>query len=182
MVQPIPEGCHSVIPHLVVRNANEAIDFYVRAFGAKELGRWPSPDGKHVLHASIQIGDSMVMLCDELPQMKRWLAPQSLGGTSVALQLWSEDADAAFRRAVKAGAKVSLPLAPSLPAGCESSRRLVAESPEPRGRMRRAERKLKTLFRVTVNNQPRKVPCLRSRQARSSGTYASANSRKTMTL
>jgi uncharacterized glyoxalase superfamily protein PhnB len=111
MVQPIPEGCHSVIPHLVVRNANEAIDFYVRAFGAKELGRWPSPDGKHVLHASIQIGDSMVMLCDELPQMKRWLAPQSLGGTSVALQLWSEDADAAFRRAVKAGAKVSLPLA-----------------------------------------------------------------------
>lgn len=110
-VQPIPEGCHAVTAHLVVRNAKEAIEFYIRAFGAKELGRMPTPDGKYILHATLQIGDSQLMLCDEMPAMQRWLSPQSLNGTSVALHLWSEDVDAAFGRAVKAGARVSLPVA-----------------------------------------------------------------------
>ena len=108
--RPIPEGYHSITPHLVVRNAAEAIEFYKRAFSAEELHRMPTPDGKFLMHAELKIGNSIVMLCDELPGMERWVSPQSLEGTSVALHIWCEDVDAAFGRAVKAGAKVSMPL------------------------------------------------------------------------
>jgi uncharacterized glyoxalase superfamily protein PhnB len=107
----IPPGRHTVGPHLVVRNAAEAIEFYKKAFGAQELSRMPTPDGKFVLHAELQIGDSVVMLCDEFPGMERWVSPQSLDGTTVALHIWCEKVDAAFKRAVKAGARVSMPLA-----------------------------------------------------------------------
>jgi len=110
-VKPIPEGSHTVTAHMVVRNANEAIEFYVRAFGAEELGRMSTPDGKFVIHATLRIGDSLVMLCDEMPQMERWVSPQALNGTSVALHIWSADVDGAFEKAVKAGARVSMPVA-----------------------------------------------------------------------
>ena len=108
--RPIPEGYHSVTPHLVVRNAAEAIEFYKRAFSAEELHRMPTPDGKFLMHAELKIGNSIVMLCDEFPGMERWVAPQSLNGTTVALHIWCEDVEAAFGQAVKAGAKVSMPL------------------------------------------------------------------------
>ncbi|MBI3668254.1 MAG: VOC family protein [Acidobacteria bacterium] len=108
-VRAIPEGYHTVTPHLVVRGAGRAIEFYKKAFGAQERGRMPGPGGL-LMHAELKIGDSVVMLCDEFPQMERWVAPDSLKGTTTALHLYVEDADVVFARAVAAGAKVSMPL------------------------------------------------------------------------
>ncbi len=108
-VQPIPEGYHTVTPFLSVEDASEAIEFYTRAFGAQELGRMASPDGKVIWHAELQIGDSRLMLNDEFPEMGS-RAPQSLGGTAGSLHLYVEDADAVFQRALEAGATVSMPI------------------------------------------------------------------------
>ena len=108
-VRPIPEGYHSVTPALLVRGAAQAIDFYTRAFGARELGRMPAPDGQRIWHAELQIGDARLMLADEFPDMGGH-APESLGGTPVSLHLYLEDADAAVQRAVDAGATVIQPL------------------------------------------------------------------------
>ena len=109
-VKPIPPGHHSLTPHLVVRNAAAAMDFYKKAFGAEEVLRMPGPDGKSIMHAELQIGDSRLFLVDEMPTGQCSKGPQSLGGTSVALHLWSENADATFERAVKAGATPTMPL------------------------------------------------------------------------
>ena len=106
--KPIPEGYHSITPHLIVRSADNAIEFYKRAFGAEERGRHSSPDGK-IMHSEIKIGDSILMLVDEYPEWK-CLGPESRGGTSVTLHLYVEDADAVFNRAVAAGAKVLMPV------------------------------------------------------------------------
>jgi uncharacterized glyoxalase superfamily protein PhnB len=108
-VKPVPEGMHTVTPHLVCAGAADAIEFYKKAFGATELMRLPSPDGK-LMHGSIRIGDSVVMLVDENPQWKIH-GPKALKGTSVTIHLMVENADAAFERAVSAGAKVIMPLA-----------------------------------------------------------------------
>jgi len=108
-VKAIPEGFHSVTPHLTVRGAAKAIDFYKRAFGAEELGRMPAPDGK-VMHAAIKIGDSVVFLNDEFPEMGG-RSPEALGGTPAALHLYVGDVDKAFARAVAAGAEVRAPVA-----------------------------------------------------------------------
>lgn len=108
--KPIPTGFHTITPKVVVRDADHAIDFYQRAFGAKERMRVPGPDGKIILHAELMIGDSIFMLTEEKPQMG-CLGPQSLGGTPVELSLYIEDVDKAFNRAVSAGATVRLPLA-----------------------------------------------------------------------
>lgn len=110
-VQPIPKGRHTVTPHLVVQNAAQAIEFYKTAFAAEEIARMPAPDGEFLMHAEVKIGDSIVMLCDELPGMDRCLSPKSLGGTSVTVHIWSEDVDALYERALKAGAAASMPLA-----------------------------------------------------------------------
>jgi PhnB protein len=108
-VRAIPEGYHTMTPHLVVRGAERAIEFYKKAFGAVERGRMAAPGGL-IGHAELKIGDSILMLSDEFPQMTRWVAPDSLKGTTTALHLYVEDADAFFARAVAAGAKVSMPL------------------------------------------------------------------------
>jgi len=102
MVQPVPAGYHSVTPYLMVRDANRALAFYAQAFGARELMRLPTPDGK-VAHAEVMIGDSHVMLADESREFPR---PQTLNGVGVSLMLYVDDVDAMFARAVKAGAKV----------------------------------------------------------------------------
>lgn len=107
-VQPIPPGFHSITPHLIVYDARAAIDFYKRAFGAVELGCMPSPDGK-IMHAAIKIGDSIVMLCDEFRNYGQ-MAPTSLGGSPVTIHLYVTDVDAAFERAVLAGATIEMPL------------------------------------------------------------------------
>ena len=108
-VKPIPEGMHTVTPHLVCAGAADAIEFYKKAFDAAELGRLPGPQGK-LMHAAIRIGDSAVMLVDEFPEMGAF-GPKSLKGSPVTIHLYVEHVDAAFERAVAAGAKVKMPLA-----------------------------------------------------------------------
>ena len=108
-VKAIPDGMHSLTPHLVCRGAAAAIDFYGRAFGAIELFRLPGPDGR-LIHACVRIGDSQLFLVDEMPEHGA-LGPQALKGTPVTLHLQVEDADAAFARAMRAGAMVTMPLA-----------------------------------------------------------------------
>ena len=107
--RPIPDGYHTLTPALTVRGAAQAIEFYVRAFGARELGRMAAPDGLQIWHAELQIGDSRLMLADEFPDMGGQ-APDSLGGTPVTMHLYVEDADAFVERAVGAGATVIQPL------------------------------------------------------------------------
>ena len=106
-VNPIPEGYRTVTPYLIIRDAARAIEFYVKAFGAKEVMRMPLPDGK-LAHAEIQIGDSMIMMADENPE---WGArsPQALNGTPVGVFLYVPDVDATFQRAVDAGATPTMP-------------------------------------------------------------------------
>jgi PhnB protein len=103
-VKPIPEGYHSVTPYLIIEGAGEAIEFYKKAFGAKELFRFPTPDGK-VGHAEMKIGDSPIMLADAYPAMG-YKSPKSLGGSPVSLMLYVEDIDTVFNQAVEAGATV----------------------------------------------------------------------------
>ena len=106
--QPIPEGYHSVNPSLAIDGASEAIEFYKRAFGARERMRMPAPDGR-IAHAELEVGDSVVMLSDPFPQSEV-RPPRELGGTSVSVFLYVEDVDAVFQQAVDAGATVTMPL------------------------------------------------------------------------
>jgi len=101
---PIPAGFHTVTPQLNMANAAAAIEFYKKAFGAKEKVRMPGPDGK-VGHAEIEIGDSRIMLTGEYAAMN-FLSPLSRGGTTVTLHLYVKDCDALTARAVKAGARL----------------------------------------------------------------------------
>jgi PhnB protein len=107
-VKPVPEGYHTVTAYLTIDGAAAAIDFYRRAFGAKEICRMPSPDGK-IMHAEITIGDSHIMLADE-SSVSETKSPQTLKGTTAGIFLYVEDVDAAFKQAVKAGAKETMPL------------------------------------------------------------------------
>jgi PhnB protein len=107
-VKPIPDGYHSVTPYLIVHDAAGALAFYQKAFGAKELFRFPMPDGK-IGHAEIKIGNSPIMLADEFPQMDA-RSPRSLGGTPTGIMLYVEDVDAVTAQAVAAGAKVVKPV------------------------------------------------------------------------
>jgi PhnB protein len=102
-VKPIPKGYRSLTPYLAVTQAADAIEFYRRAFGAKERMRLDAPDGR-IAHAELEIGDSVVMLADEVPDMA-FRGPASLGGTSVTLHLYVKDVDASFRKATEAGAQ-----------------------------------------------------------------------------
>ena len=102
--KPIPDGYHSVTPYLIIEGAGEAIEFHKQAFGAKELFRFPAPDGK-IGHAEIKIGDSPIMLADAYPDMG-YNGPKSLGGSPVSLMIYVEDVDAVFNQAVQAGATV----------------------------------------------------------------------------
>lgn len=108
IVLPIPQGFHTLTPSLVVRDAPKAMEFYKQAFGAAVKGVHYTPDGK-VMHATLKIGDSPFMLGDEFPSMNS-LSPQSRGGTSVTIHIYCKDVDAAFNRAVSAGAKVLMPV------------------------------------------------------------------------
>jgi PhnB protein len=109
-VKPIPVGYHTVTAYLTARDAARAIDFYKGAFGAVETVQMPGADGKTVMHAELKIGDSIVMLSDEIPGMSTCKSPQSLGGTTVGLFLYVRDVDSAFKRAAGAGCKVIKPL------------------------------------------------------------------------
>lgn len=100
-VKAIPEGYHSITPFLVVKNCADAIEFYKKAFDAEERYRMNMPDGK-VGHAELKIGDSVLMLADEFPEMK-FLSPKSIGGSPVSMYVYVQDVDAMFNNAVTAG-------------------------------------------------------------------------------
>jgi PhnB protein len=102
----------AVSPMLVVSDGAAAIDFYVKAFGAEELGRVPGPDGKRLFHAALRINGSLVMLNDDFPEYAdgKSSTPTALGGTPVTIHLTVTDVDAAFQKAVDAGATVIMPL------------------------------------------------------------------------
>jgi len=108
-VDPVPEGYSTITPHLVIDGAAEAIEFYVKAFGAEEISRMPGPNGR-LMHAEIRIGDSRVMLVDTFPQWGS-KGPDALGGSPVTIHIYVDDADGLFTRAVAAGARVTLPIA-----------------------------------------------------------------------
>jgi PhnB protein len=102
--QQIPGGYHSLTPYLAVKDAENAIKFYIKTFGAKEAGRITMPDGT-IGHCELEIGDSKIYIAEE---NKQWgnLSPQTLGGSPVSLCLYVDDVDAEFARALKEGAKV----------------------------------------------------------------------------
>jgi PhnB protein len=106
--KPIPDGYRTATPYLIVKGAAEAIEFYKRAFGATELLRMADPKGR-VGHAEIRIGDSVIMLADEHPEIGH-RGPRSLGGSSVSILLYLPDVDAVFERAIKAGARTARPV------------------------------------------------------------------------
>ncbi len=108
-VKPIPEGYHTVTPYLAVDDAAEAIDYYKKVIGAKELVRMDAPGGK-IGHAELEVGDSLVMLSDPFPQAST-KPPQELGGTSVSVFLYVEDVDATVKQAVDAGATITMEVA-----------------------------------------------------------------------
>lgn len=107
-MQPPP----GLVPHLVVNNASQAIEFYKKAFGAQEMMRMPAEDGKRLMHAEIKIGAATLFLCDDFPEFcpsGKSRTPQALGGTAVTLHQYVPDCDAAIQRAAGAGATVTMP-------------------------------------------------------------------------
>jgi PhnB protein len=106
-VKPIPDGYHTVTPYITCKGAAKALDFYTTAFGAKEIMRYDM--GGTIGHAEVRIGDSVVMLSDEFPQMGA-VSPKTLGGTSFGLCIYLPDVDAAVAKAVAAGCTIERPL------------------------------------------------------------------------
>lgn len=106
--KPIPEGYHTITPYLAVDDAAKAIEFYKRAFGARERGRMHGPDGK-IAHAEIEIGDSVIMLSDPMPQSP-YKPPKELGGISGGLYVYVEDVDELAQQVVDAGGTITTPI------------------------------------------------------------------------
>ena len=106
--KPLPEGMHSITPHMVCAGAADAIEFYKKAFNAVEISRLAGEDGK-LMHGEIRIGDSVVMLVDESPEWGM-VGPKSLKGSPVTIHLYVDDVDAVVEQAVQAGAKVTVPV------------------------------------------------------------------------
>ncbi len=146
-VSPTPASFHTITPQLTVRDAAQAIDFYKRAFGAREVMRMASPDGK-VMHAELKIGDSLFFLGDEFPE-SGCRSPQSLGGTSGSLHVYVPNVDATFKRAVDAGAQARMPVSDMFwgdryakvadPCGHEWGLPTNKEDPTPTQQKKRAE-------------------------------------------
>ena len=108
MAKPIPEGYRTVTPSFTFKDSQKAIDFYKHAFGATVLDVFPSPTGRGIMHAAIQIGDSIVMMGDEGPQCQ---SAESLGDSPISLFMYVPNADAAFTQAIAAGATSIMPVA-----------------------------------------------------------------------
>lgn len=109
-VKPIPEGYHTVTPYIAIKDAAKAIEFYQKAFDAIEVEKCLSPDGK-IMHAVIKIGNSLIMLSDEMPGSDCGISsPETLKGATSMLFIYVEDADAFFNQAVREGATIKMPL------------------------------------------------------------------------
>jgi uncharacterized glyoxalase superfamily protein PhnB len=113
MVKAVPDGCEGLIPHLVVDDAAGAIEFYKKAFGAEEIMRCATPDGKKLMHAEIKIGGKPIYLADDFPEFcgGKSRTPKSLGASSFNVHQYVSDCDAAIKRAADAGASVTMPAA-----------------------------------------------------------------------
>jgi len=110
MTKPIPEGYHAITPNLTVKDSQKAIEFYKRAFGAEVLDVFPSPVGPGIMHATIQIGNSILMMGDENPEQSCKSA-ETIGGSPISLFIYMPDADAAFKQAIEAGGTAEMPVA-----------------------------------------------------------------------
>ena len=110
MAKAIPDGYHAVTPSLTLKDSKRAIEFYQKAFGAKTLDMFPNLNGQGTMHAVIQIGDSLIMMGDEMPNPNSPKSAESAGGSPISLYIYVSDADAVFNRAVAAGAKVLMPM------------------------------------------------------------------------
>lgn len=110
MTKPVPDGYHAVTPSLTLKDSKKAMAFYQKAFGAKVLDEFPNPSGKGTMHAVIQIGDSIVMMGDEMPGMGCPSA-EALGNSPISFYIYVKDADAVFKQAVAAGGVVVMPVA-----------------------------------------------------------------------
>ena len=111
MIKPIPDGYHTATPSFTFKDSQKAIDFYKKAFGAKVLAVMKSPDGHSVMHAAIQIGDSILMMGDEMPGAENCAkSAETLGSSPISLYLYVPDADAAFKQAVAAGGTAAMPV------------------------------------------------------------------------
>ena len=106
-VNAIPDGYTALTPYLVIKGAEQAIEFYTKVFGATETVRMPGPGGR-IMHAEVKIGNSMLMLSDENPE-RGHLSPKTIGGAGVSIMLYTDDVDATFKKAVSAGAKADQP-------------------------------------------------------------------------
>lgn len=109
-VKFMPQGYHSVTPCLSLKDTRKAIEFYKKAFGAKELGVFPTPDGRRTMHAVIQIGNSIVMMGDEMPE-QGCKSAETVGASPIGLYVYVENADTVYNQAVWAGAMVAMPVA-----------------------------------------------------------------------
>lgn len=112
-LKAVPVGFHTITPHLIIKNAADAIKFYTNAFGAKELDRHYGPDGSSVIHAVLKLGDSIVMLAEEFPDMatpSKCASPKTIGGNSVMMHIYVEDADIVFAKAISEGATGIFPM------------------------------------------------------------------------
>ena len=110
--RPVPEWFHSVTPHMIIKDATGAIEFYRKAFGAKQIGRFMCPGGDLVMHATMKIGDSMIMVADEFPEGQGcpgWMSPLTAKGTTITLQLYVDNVDALYQQALEAGCTASMP-------------------------------------------------------------------------
>lgn len=109
-IKPIPEGFHTLTTTLVVRDAAKAIEFYKKVFSARVRRIFYGPDGKTIFHAELDIGDSILMLSDEFPDMKVFSPQSPGGGASAGIFIYVPDVDAVFKKAVSAGATITMPL------------------------------------------------------------------------
>ena len=111
MTKPIPEGYRSVTPSFTFKDSQKAIDFYKKAFGAKVLDLFPNLSGKGIMHATLQIGDSILMMGDEMPDNEKCgKSAETLGSSPISLFVYVQDADASFKQAIAAGGKETMPV------------------------------------------------------------------------
>lgn len=109
-VKPVPEGYHTVTSSLTFKNSSKALEFYQSAFGAKVLDHLSSPDGRGTMHATMKIGDSILMMGDEMQGEGCSKSAETLGGSPISLYVYVPDVDQSFQRAVNAGAVVTMPV------------------------------------------------------------------------
>ncbi len=110
MAKPIPEGYHSVTPSLTFKDSTKAVEFYKKAFGAHSVEVFPSPDGKRTMHATMKIGDSILMMGDEMPNSDCARSAETLGASPINFFIYVPNADQAFRQAIAAGGKEAMPV------------------------------------------------------------------------